>query len=69
MWTTILNLAIKLIGLAIDKSTSDREAKKIFLEFVERLGAVGLVQVQLNSQDMAQVEELRKLRQAAEVKG
>jgi len=69
MWTTILNLAIKLIGLAIDKSASNQEAKKAFLEFVERLGAVGLVQVQLNSQDMAQVEELRKLRQPSESNG
>jgi hypothetical protein len=62
MWTTIITIALRLIDMAIGKAAERAEARKAFLEFVERLGALGIVQVRLNAQDQAQVEELRRRR-------
>lgn len=64
-----LPLLIKIIGMIILKGQKNADAKKSYLEFVDTMEHLGLVSVNLNDDDRAQVDELRERRNRLDNKG
>ena len=65
MWTTIITLALKLIGEVIIKNGNDKEAERKFLELATHLQGKKLISANFKMDRYSRLTELEKKRQEA----
>jgi len=59
MWPAILTVALKIIGLVLDKVGADNETKAHFLAFISKLEERQLASARLRDDYRAQLERLK----------
>ena len=60
LWGTLLDIALKLVGMFLDKSAQSAEAKKSFLKFIGELEEKQIVSSKLR---LSYAEQLKKLKE------
>ena len=59
MWTTIITVALTVLGWFIDRNKEDKELQELFFKFVEKVAGDYLNSVKLRDHARKQLEELR----------
>jgi len=60
LWGTLLDIALKLVGMFLDKSAQSAEAQKSFLKFIGELEEKQIVSSKLR---LSYAEQLKKLKE------